>query len=179
MDANYDPGVGVLADMNARLPKGDIQLLRTALDVMLHRMRTRNIPEGGKARFDPPDKGTRAGAGDTSVSPIGAKWKRLSRTKAFVSATRAVDRFRVEYRFVDEEKTQPVQPGVKYQAHGGVTLSFRGAAVRLEMLDLVGNRAQPGEQRSGPACFQLYYHLAPGETWDVTRRGVVEIRRKR
>jgi hypothetical protein len=76
----------------------------------------------------------------------------------------------------DVRQAQQFAEGEKHANRGGVTLAFSGRGVALRMLDLVGNRGQPGES-SEAGSVRAYYLLAEGETWSVSKEGIVTISR--
>ena len=64
---------------------------------------------------------------------------------------------------------------MKHHDDGGITLSFWDGGVRLNMVDKGVRRGQPGES-SEPRAFELFFPLAIGETWGVTKSGDVIIK---
>ena len=76
------------------------------------------------------------------------------------------------------EAEQPRKDGVKYQAGGGVTLSFWDGGVSLYMVDLTGLHGQPGES-SARRSFFFFHPLARGYTWGVSKDGKVTQTKRR
>ena len=119
-------------------------------------------------------KGGRGGGGDESK--VGAAWKKLSKKKPFVTVKRTSAGFEIRQSFDKRfEATQSIAHGVKHHDDGGITLSFFDGGVRLHMVDLKGLRGQPGES-SEPRAFELFFPLAVGETWGVTKSGDIVIK---
>jgi len=113
--------------------------------------------------------------GSRDRSKIGDAWKKLSKTKPFVTVTRTGAGYEIHQSYdKDFEAVQPFGKGVTHHADGGVTLSFWDGGVRLHMIDMVGNEGQPGEA-SQPAFLLWFHPLAAGETWGVDKAGAVTI----
>ena len=107
---------------------------------------------------------------------MGAAWKSYSATKPLLTVRRG-DGFEIVPRFPGAAKDErKVDTGVKHWDGGGITLSFCGTGVALTMVDLTGRNGQPGES-SQQQPWQLFYLLAPGETWGVTKKGIVSVSR--
>jgi hypothetical protein len=106
-------------------------------------------------------------------SKLGRAWDNLSPTAALANAKRTDDGFELTFAF-EAKVTQPLAPGVKNIQEGGVTLQFHGRGVALSNLDLIGTAGAPGDTSYLPAGMPLY-RLAKGETWSVSRHGIVSI----
>ena len=120
-------------------------------------------------------KGGRGGKGGATESAVGAAWKTFPDSKPLLTVERGESGFEIKPRFAGTPKAQQaLGSGVRYWDGGGITLSFHGPGVALAMVDLTGRRGQPGES-SQPQPWQFFYLLADGETWSVTKEGVVSI----
>ena len=73
------------------------------------------------------------------------------------------------------EKEVEFGTGVKHVDDGGITIAYFDRGVALRMLDLVGNKGQPGES-THPAPFQFFTPLAKGETWGITKAGTIIVK---
>lgn len=121
-------------------------------------------------------RGGQGGAGGAQESKVGKAWKKLSKSKPFISVKRTADGYVIKQGFDKRFKaTQPYAEGVKHHDDGGVTLSFWDGGVRLYMVDLEGRRGQPGES-SLPTSFAFFTPLAIGETWSVNKKGDITIK---
>jgi len=121
--------------------------------------------------------GGRGGRGGVEGSPVGAAWNGLKSTKPLVVVKRAAQVFKLEPGFKGAKDGECVfKTGVFHGECGGITLSFCDTGVGLAMIDLTGRRGQPGES-SQPRSWQFFYLLAPGETWSVTKTGVVSVKK--
>jgi hypothetical protein len=135
---------------------------------------TIELPPGGVAAA-----GGAGGAGDAgggpAQSPVGAAWKGHAATKPLITVRRGDKGFGIVPQFAGAAKAERAfATGVRHWAGSGITLSFCGTGVSLAMIDLTGRNGQPGESsQQGP--WQLFYVLAPGETWSVTKKGVVSV----
>jgi hypothetical protein len=129
------------------------------------------------ARISVSAAGGVGGAGGTpgGQSKLGKAWNNLPAIQSFVTVKRLDDGFEITEAFDSALKAkQPLENGLRYRGEGGVTLSFRGRGVALRMLDLEGTRGQPGATSGLPPGVPLY-RLAKGETWSLSRQGVVAI----
>lgn len=106
-------------------------------------------------------------------SKLGRAWDDLSPTAAIANAKRVDDGFELTFAYEGKMK-QPLGPGVTIGNQGGVMLAFHGRGVALAVLDLIGTAGQPGGTSYLPAGLPLY-RLAKGETWSVSRQGIVTI----
>ena len=64
--------------------------------------------------------------------------------------------------------------GTRYLDEGGLTLGFADWAVGVAMADPEGLMGQPGES-SRMKAGHAWYRLARGETWSLSKDGVVVI----
>lgn len=117
-----------------------------------------------------------------SVAPdsvLVAALKKMKKTKAFVSVTRTDDGLLLREHFGPErEHTPTAGMMVDFWMQDGVTIGFHGHQVMLRAVDLTVRHGAPGGSPYPSAAWALY-PLAPGETWGVTKVGVVTITRKR
>lgn len=100
---------------------------------------------------------------------------KLAKSKPFVSATWTAAGFDVRcVAAPDARPKAPVTQGVRYVVEGCVTLGFRGRAVALCAVDLHGGRnGARGRDSHSPAS--AVYLVAEGETWSVSKEGVVTL----
>ncbi len=124
--------------------------------------------------------GGRGGAGLPAVaepiSEVGKLLRKLGKVKPFVSVTRTPKRFEVQFATQRDEKVPVEFPEmVAYADAGGVWLAFHHQSVALHMVDLVGNRGGPGT-RTWPNVTRAFILLAEGETWSVSKEGIVTVR---
>jgi hypothetical protein len=126
--------------------------------------------------------GTSSGAGGKGgrgqvpggKSKLGRVWDGLSPTAAIATAKRVDDGFELTFAYEGRMK-QPLGPGLDVgDEGGGVMLVFHGRGVALAVLDLIGTAGQPGGTSYLSAGTPLY-RLAKGETWSVSRQGIVTI----
>jgi hypothetical protein len=110
------------------------------------------------------------------ISKIGEALPRLPAKKPMLTVARTEEGF-VWRQLYDRsfERTVKPKPLLHHTEEGGVTLSFFDQAVALCMVDPEGRRGQPGEG-SEPHSLRPFYHLARGETFGVTKQGVVTIK---
>jgi hypothetical protein len=124
-------------------------------------------------------KGGRGGAGGSgsggNVSDLGRYWPKAGADKPFVTLTRTKDGLVARAAF-RKEAAEPLalQQGQRHWDDGGVTVALAGWAVALRIVDFEGLRGQPGE-RSRPSKARAFYPLAEGETWGVSKNGVVTV----
>jgi hypothetical protein len=120
--------------------------------------------------------GGQAGGGD--ISEVGKAFPRLPKKQPFVIARRKGHEFEIRHVFDrDFEDTMPWCTMVKHQDSGGITLSFWCGAVALAQVDLEGLQGQPGE-RTVASPLTAFTYLADGETWGVSKTGVVTVESK-
>jgi hypothetical protein len=132
-------------------------------------------PFGGGTRVSSSGgQGGQGGKTPGQKSKLGRVWDGLSPTAAIASAKRVEDGFELTFA-PDGKMKQPLGPGLTVgDQGGGVMLVFHGRGVALAMLDLAGTAGQPGGTSFLPAGTPLY-RLAQGETWSVSRQGIVSI----
>ncbi|MGE0193217.1 MAG: hypothetical protein AB7T63_14375, partial [Planctomycetota bacterium] len=127
--------------------------------------------------------GAAGGAGGNAVRPgaqtrVAEVLERAKSSTVLAEVTRGSDGFEIRYPF-ERAFRQSAEPnkgvGVDHKAEFGITLAIGHAGVRLAMLDLVGNKGQPGGA-SMPKPFQPLFELAPGETWTLKADGSVTIK---
>ncbi|MHC4934210.1 MAG: hypothetical protein ACYTGV_18725, partial [Planctomycetota bacterium] len=114
-------------------------------------------------------------AGSAGLSGVGDALESYPRKKALVTVRRTKKGFQIREGFGPKfRKTQAYGPGVRHYGHEGVTYSFWGHAVALTTVDPTGRSGQPGgSSHRGP--LRAFYHLGEGETWGVTRQGIVTV----
>jgi hypothetical protein len=118
--------------------------------------------------------GQDAGA-DEQISDVGKFLRKAGKSKTFVSAKCTSSGFAIDWEATpDARVTRPFDDGLRYANAGGVTLAFSGRSVALRMVDLRGLDGQPGESSESSTVRALYL-LAEGETWSVSKDGVVKI----
>lgn len=179
--ACVDKKVGRASDTLKRLDDA----LKASKDPFLLRERNRlaskRIPE---ATFPVEDDGMEGGAGGAggaggsagraAESAVGAAWKKHPTTKGLLKVKRAGKGFEIEPQFAGAPKgTCGPKWGEHHWRSGGVTLSFYDAGVALRMVDPTGLDGIPGD--GAPGEWSVFYLLAPGETWSVTKKGVVSV----
>ena len=121
-------------------------------------------------------KGGAGGAGGHGggprKSPVGEALDEFGRSKPLFTVKRDNKGFQLRAGFDRRFKeTQPYKDGVKHRNYGGVTVSFWGYGVALNMVDPTGRQGQPGEA-SQPRPGEPFYFLAKGETWSISKGGV-------
>ena len=123
-------------------------------------------------------RGGRGGEGADSaapVSPLGEALRKAPRGSPLGTVARAKGGF--EFRVAWDAKFRGVhqhQDGVKHLDEGGLTVSFLAWSVAMRMADPEGTRGQPGES-SRPEEGRAFYRLARGETWALSKEGIVSI----
>ncbi|MCA9314854.1 MAG: hypothetical protein KDB73_05135 [Planctomycetes bacterium] len=127
--------------------------------------------------------GAPGGAGGNAVRP-GARTRvaevldRAKRSTVLAEVTHEEGDFEIRFPFERAYRLR-ADPnkgvGVDHKAEFGITLAIGRTGVRLAMLDLVGNKGQPGGS-SLPKPFQPLFELAPGETWTLKADGSVTIK---
>ena len=123
-------------------------------------------------------KGGRGGnAGEEPVSDIGRLLPKMAKGKAFVRVHCTARGMEIEWATgADETPVRAFDEMVRIAGAGGVVLALQNRSVALMMLDLQGSRGEPGE-RSHASPVRAFYLLAEGETWGVSKAGVVTIAR--
>lgn len=157
---------------------GDRSLLQLRNELARRRIpeSTIELPPGGVAAAGGAG-GAGAPGGGPAQSPVGAAWKKLAAGKPLVTVKRVDKGFEIVPRFEGAAKGEKATgTGVRHWNGGGITLSFCGPGVKLTMVDLTGRNGQPGES-SQAQPWQLFYLLAPGETWSVAKGGVVSVKK--
>ncbi len=121
--------------------------------------------------------GAGGAAGQHDKSAVGAAWRKQAATKPLLKVRRGEEGFVMEPGFPGGKKAERAfKTGVLHWNDGGITLALCGPGVSLAMIDLRGLDGQPGDSaQAGP--WDLFYLLAPGETWSVTKKGVVSVGR--
>jgi hypothetical protein len=155
------------AAARARLTKAPPETLQ-AFDLAVQPYTT-NVGVGGA--------GGRGGDGEAEAgqrSPLGQAWAKLAAEKPFVTVKRTAAGYEVRATHVREPHAQAPEAGQVSWGQDGLTLSFADGGVALAMLDLVGNRGGPGT-RPIPSPVWAWYLLAPGETYGVTKSGLVSV----
>jgi len=167
---------------------GDSQLAST-----LRKLLARHLPDAGEEVLAPATRamalhgrGASAGAaggrggrggvaGGIDQSKVGAAMPRFPKSKPLVTAKRTEIDFEIREGFDPAfSAVMPWTDMVKHHDDGGVTLSFFRGTVALAMIDPEGTKGQPGE-RTFPSPFRAFYYVGKGETWGVTKTGVVTI----
>jgi hypothetical protein len=120
--------------------------------------------------------GKGASAGATPISDVGKLLPRLAKGKPFVSVARVAKGMEVRWTTTAEKPVKEFADGVEIVDEGGVTVALCDRSVALMMIDLEGTRGQPGG-RGEPQAVRAFYLLAEGETWNVSKEGVVTITR--
>jgi hypothetical protein len=147
-----------------------------------NRLASRRIPEA----TSPVDPGGMAGgawgaggaggAGGSTQSAVGAAWKKHPPTRALLEVKRAGKGFEMKPLFPGAAKGMCESKwGEHHWNGGGITLAFYDQGVALRMIDPTGRNGQPGD--GAPRHWSVFYLLAPGETWSVTKKGVVSVGR--
>jgi hypothetical protein len=116
-------------------------------------------------------------AGPAGPTKLGKAWKDFSGTAPIVTVLRTKDGFEITEGFDREfHATLPASPAAPF-ADGGVMLAFRGPSVELLRIDLESAPSPPSETPwESPA--RAAYRLAVGETYSVSKQGVVTIATK-
>jgi hypothetical protein len=118
-----------------------------------------------------------AGGGSGRTSPIGKLLQNWPKGKPLVAAARKTSGFEISWATKQGAKPVVAFPGGKSQAvEGGVTLGFYGrsvALVRVDLEDDAGVAIGGGE----PSPVRAFYLVADGETWSVSREGLVTVGR--
>lgn len=156
---------------------GDRSLLQ-----LRNALAAKRIPES-RVEMRPGSVSAAGGAGGAGLpgragaeSPVGAAWKKQAATKALLKVRRGDKGFAMEPGFPGGKKDERAyKAGVHHWNDGGITLAFCGAGVGLVMIDLTGLNGQPGDSSQGGSPWEIFYLLAPGETWSVTKKGVVSV----
>ncbi len=118
-----------------------------------------------------------AAGGPTPVSDIGKILPKLAKGKPLVTVKCAPKGLEIHWvTGADEKPVRPFEEMVRIADLGGVTLALQNRSVALMMVDLRGNRGQPGES-SHASLVRAFYLLADGETWGVSKDGIVTIAR--
>jgi hypothetical protein len=124
--------------------------------------------------------GGSASAGGSSggqVSPIGKLLPTWPNAKPFVSAARKPKGFEISWATKPKDKPLVAFPGKMSQAsEGGVKLGFFGRSVALTSVELA-DEAGVAISAGSPSPVRAFYLLAEGETWGVSKDGVVTISR--
>ena len=121
--------------------------------------------------------GAGAPGGAEPVSDIGKLLPKLGKGKPVVSVKRVADGMQVRWiTAMDDKDVRRFEDSVRIADAGGVTVALFDRSAALMMVDLKGTRGQPGEG-SDPGIARAFYLLAEGETWSVTKDGVVTITR--
>lgn len=119
--------------------------------------------------------GGRGGKG--GATDIGRLLPKLPKKKAIASATRSAKQFDIRWATNPDAKASAgFDEGIHYVDEGGVWLGFNGRSVALCMVDLVGGRGGLGG-RVTASTVRAFYLVAEGETWSVSRDGIVTITR--
>lgn len=123
-------------------------------------------------------RGGRGGkAGEEPVSDIGKLLPKLAKGKPFVTVKCTPKGLEIHWTTgADEKPVRPFDEMVRIAEAGGVTLALQNRSVALMMVDLKGTRGQPGEA-SEASQVRAFYLLADGETWSVSKEGIVTIAR--
>lgn len=163
-----------MACLNARLADAPAAVRKPADDAI------RSYPEARRAGRDGGAGGAGAAggaAGEEPVSDVGRLFRKLAAGKSFVSVTCTAAGHDVRWATAPKKKLlRPFSLGEQFVDEGGVTLGFAGRSVALRRVDLVGLDGKPGDHGDvGPV--RAHYLLADGETWSVTKSGVVTISR--
>ena len=101
----------------------------------------------------------------------------LGAGKAFVSVLCKHDGMEMQWTTSAKHPLTPFDHGTRVANDGGVTLFVHDRSVALRMVDLRGLTGQPGDSGGGaePTAVRAFYLLAEGETWSVSKEGVVSI----
>lgn len=126
---------------------------------------------------EPGADGGRGGNGGNaeSVSALGRAWPKLPGDKPFATVKRGEAGH--DIRAVHDKKlagTHPYNSGQSTWDQDGLTFVFADGGVALRMLDMQGTASQPGG-RAAPSPAWGWYLLAPGETYGVTKAGLVVV----
>ncbi|MBI3846401.1 MAG: hypothetical protein HY292_17370 [Planctomycetes bacterium] len=125
------------------------------------------------------EAGAPGGAGGApGPTKLGKAWKDFSATAAIVTVQRTKEGFEIREGFDREFKaTRAIAAQMPPFADGGVTLAFDGPSAALLSIDLESGPGAPGET-PWPTMANAYYRLAVGETYAVSKQGVVTISAK-
>lgn len=161
--------------VNARLADAPEAVRKSAEDAF------KRLLAGGESVSAAGGRGGKGGAGGNAdeepISDVGRLLRKLGKGKPIVTATCTAKGIDVHWLTAPGVKCLvPFEDGEKVADEGGVTVSCSRHAIALRMVDLVGNRGQPGES-SEMDPLRAYYLLAEGETWSVSKEGVVTISR--
>jgi len=175
----------VVGDLPADSPN------ETALRQRVRRVATarlRDAPKDVSAALEPLRAGGSAGAAGGAggagkaggsgprLSPVGDAWKKMSKSKPFVTARRSGDAAVVRHSFQKKFKEEvELDFGEHVQNDGGVALWFCGRYVALCMVDHSGRNGMPGGS-SVRSSWRAWYLLRDGETWGVSKSGAVSIK---
>jgi hypothetical protein len=126
-------------------------------------------------------RGGAAGAAGTGppMSDVARLLAKLAPGKPFVSVTCGARGLDIHWATAPDERTvKKFEEKVGVADEGGVTLCLNERSVALRMVDLEGRNGQPGESAGGRApVVRAFYLLAEGETWAVSKDGIVTITR--
>ena len=122
-----------------------------------------------------PGGGGAGGGAEPELSPLGKALKGTAAGRPVATVERTATGF--EFRVSWDPKFRGLQKrtdGTRYLDEGGLTLGFADWAVGVAMADPEGLMGQPGES-SRMKAGHAWYRLARGETWSLSKDGVVVI----
>jgi hypothetical protein len=126
-------------------------------------------------------RGMRGGAGGAGedprnpLSPLGLALRRSPKGKVLATVARTKEGFELrvawdlKYRGLHQR-----QDHVQALAEGGLTISLADWSVAVGLVDAAGTLPGPPEEHA-PAPCAAFYRVAAGETWALTKEGVVQI----
>ncbi len=123
-----------------------------------------------------------AGGRGRSANDPGSKFgqgiAKMSTKKVMLSVKRTKDGWVVREGYDKKYETNhPFSAGVEFITDDGVSIARCGHAIALDFLDEKGGVGGSGGS-SHPSPWLSFYHRAEGETWQLTRGGIVTIRSK-
>jgi len=184
-NGNADKAAASLAAVAPAFGDAPDPLLVAQWGTMLDR-RLKDAPPAARKPFDDlkarmPKGSSASGAGGAGgkggATDIGKTLPTMPRGKPFVSATRRSTEFELKFATKPAGKfAADFSESRHFEDEGGVFVGFSGKSVGLWGVDFAGGRGGPGGG-SAPSPVRAYYLLAEGETWSVSKEGLVTITR--
>jgi hypothetical protein len=117
-----------------------------------------------------------APGGAAGRTKIGSALASLPKDKPVLTVRRSKEGFAIREGFDPKfDATKPAKGGTWFASDGGVILAFHGSGVCLWSIDLEAARGAPGGV-STREFLPALYSLGDGETWSVSKDGVVTVR---
>ncbi len=112
------------------------------------------------------------------LTKLGSAWRDLSSARPIVTVLRTRDGFEIREGFDREFRAaRSIAWKLEHFSNGGVVLAFDGAGVALLRLALEGSSVGPSEAPY-PSLANSYYRLGVGESYSVSKVGLVTIARE-